>query len=171
MTCAQFVKDLRERKVTPHIAIDGHLSKTGKPRVTAIDGRTQTPSGLCAQPTLPQAHRGGVRLDQGLRRHGQGQAARLRPCGRGLHLEPCRLQSDPPAQAAGGPRVGSDMSLAGRWRIVAMPDYVEDYPDMMEPAYILFDGNGSGEFAFGCVTGHLIRRRRRRSCRLLLARQ
>ncbi|MER9953216.1 transposase, partial [Mesorhizobium sp. M0047] len=37
----QFVKDLRERKVTPHIAIDGHLSKTGKPRVTAIDDRTK----------------------------------------------------------------------------------------------------------------------------------
>jgi hypothetical protein len=31
----QFVKELRERKVTPHIALDGHLSKTGKPRVTA----------------------------------------------------------------------------------------------------------------------------------------
>lgn len=37
----RFVKDLRERKVTPHIAIDGHLSKTGKPRVTAINGRTK----------------------------------------------------------------------------------------------------------------------------------
>jgi transposase len=37
---AQFVHDLRERSVTPHIAIDGHLSKTGKPRKTAIDGRT-----------------------------------------------------------------------------------------------------------------------------------
>ena len=37
----QFVKDLRERKVTPHIAVDGHLSKTGKPRVTAIDDRTK----------------------------------------------------------------------------------------------------------------------------------
>lgn len=37
----QFIRDLRERKVTPHIAIDGHLSKTGKPRVTAIDGRTK----------------------------------------------------------------------------------------------------------------------------------
>lgn len=36
-----FVKDLRERKVTPHIALEGHLSKTGKPRVTAIDGRTK----------------------------------------------------------------------------------------------------------------------------------
>ncbi|MEI9425795.1 IS5 family transposase [Mesorhizobium sp. Cs1299R1N1] len=37
----QFVKDLRERKVTPHIAVNGHLSKNGKPRVTAIDGRTR----------------------------------------------------------------------------------------------------------------------------------
>ncbi len=35
----QFVEDLRERSVTPHIAIDGHLSKTGKPRTTAIDRR------------------------------------------------------------------------------------------------------------------------------------
>ena len=35
-----FVHALREREVTPHIAIDGHLSKTGKPRKTAIDGRT-----------------------------------------------------------------------------------------------------------------------------------
>jgi IS5 family transposase len=36
----QFVHDLRDRSVTPHIAIDGHLSKTGKPRKTALDGRT-----------------------------------------------------------------------------------------------------------------------------------
>jgi transposase len=37
---AQFVQDLKDRSVTPHIAIDGHLSKTGVPRKTAIDGRT-----------------------------------------------------------------------------------------------------------------------------------
>ena len=36
----QFVEGLRERTVTPHIAIDGHLSKTGKPRATAMDRRT-----------------------------------------------------------------------------------------------------------------------------------
>ena len=36
----EFVKDLRERSVTPHVAIDGHLSTTGKPRVTAIDRRS-----------------------------------------------------------------------------------------------------------------------------------
>jgi IS5 family transposase len=41
----QFVEDLRERTVTPHIAIDGHLSKTGKPRATAMDRRTTRHSG------------------------------------------------------------------------------------------------------------------------------
>ncbi len=35
-----FVQDLRDRSVTPHIAIDGHLTKTGKRRKTAIDKRT-----------------------------------------------------------------------------------------------------------------------------------
>lgn len=47
------------------------------------------------------------------------------------------------------------MSLKGKWRIVEMPDFEADYPDMAEPAYILFEGNGSGEFAFGCCTGHI----------------
>ena len=41
----QFVHDLRDRSVTPHIAIDGHLSKTGKRRKTAIDARTTRHSG------------------------------------------------------------------------------------------------------------------------------
>jgi transposase len=36
----QFVHELRDRTVTPHVAIDGHLSKTGKRRKTAVDGRT-----------------------------------------------------------------------------------------------------------------------------------
>jgi hypothetical protein len=43
--------------------------------------------------------------------------------------------------------------MKGKWCIVAMPDYERDFPDMMEPAYILFDGEGGGAFAFGCVTG------------------
>lgn len=47
------------------------------------------------------------------------------------------------------------MSLKGKWRIMAMPDFEADYPDMVEPAYILFEDNGSGEFAFGCCTGHI----------------
>jgi IS5 family transposase len=37
---AAFVQELRSRSVTAHIAIDGHMRKSGKPRRTAIDGRT-----------------------------------------------------------------------------------------------------------------------------------
>jgi hypothetical protein len=47
------------------------------------------------------------------------------------------------------------MSVLGKWRITGMPDYGEDDPDMVEPAYILFEEGGSGEFAFGCVTGQI----------------
>ena len=42
---AAFVDDLRERKVTPHIAIQDHLTKTGKRRKTKIDGRTTRHAG------------------------------------------------------------------------------------------------------------------------------
>jgi hypothetical protein len=44
------------------------------------------------------------------------------------------------------------VSVQGKWRITKMPDYDDDFPDMMEPAYILF-GKSGGEFAFGGVTG------------------
>jgi transposase len=37
---AAFVEDLRERNVTPHITINGAVSKRGVVRKTAIDGRT-----------------------------------------------------------------------------------------------------------------------------------
>lgn len=47
------------------------------------------------------------------------------------------------------------MTLLGKWRIVEMPDDVANHPDMVESAYILFEANGSGEFAFGGVTGQI----------------
>ena len=40
-----FVEDLRERKVTPHIAINGAVSKLGVVRKTAVDARTTRHSG------------------------------------------------------------------------------------------------------------------------------
>src|SRR5262249_48774387 len=41
----KFVHALRARSTPPHIAIDGHLSKTGKRRKTAVDGRTTRHAG------------------------------------------------------------------------------------------------------------------------------
>lgn len=43
----------------------------------------------------------------------------------------------------------------GRWRIDHMDDYDQDYLDLVEPAFIRFDRDGSGEFVFGAVTGQL----------------
>lgn len=37
---ADFVDDIRDRNVTPHIAVQDHLTKTGKRRKTKIDART-----------------------------------------------------------------------------------------------------------------------------------
>jgi hypothetical protein len=47
------------------------------------------------------------------------------------------------------------MTLKGKWRITKTELWDRDFLDMMEPAYILLDGTGGGEFAFGCVTGQL----------------
>ena len=40
-----FVEDLRDREVTPHIAINGAVSKRGVVRKTAVDGRTTRRAG------------------------------------------------------------------------------------------------------------------------------
>jgi len=45
--------------------------------------------------------------------------------------------------------------LCGKWRIVEMEVWDKDFLDMLEPAYIAFDGKGSGEFLFGCVVAGL----------------
>jgi hypothetical protein len=52
-----------------------------------------------------------------------------------------------------------------------MPDYTDDYPDMTEPAYIVFENNGSGEFAFGCVAGQIFGGGDNRLHRLLMDRK
>lgn len=45
---AGFVEDLRDRNITPHIAVQDHPTKTGKRRKTLIDGRTTRHCGYAA---------------------------------------------------------------------------------------------------------------------------
>ena len=49
---AGFVDALRDRSVTPHIAVDGRLSKLGKRRLTRIDRRTTRHPGYAASQRL-----------------------------------------------------------------------------------------------------------------------
>ena len=45
---ASFIAALRARRVTPHVAVDGHVSKLGKRRVSSVDGRTMRHAGYAA---------------------------------------------------------------------------------------------------------------------------
>ena len=51
--------------------------------------------------------------------------------------------------------VSRDHPLLGKWRIVEMELWDSDFLDLVEPAYIRFDAQGHGEFAFGAVQGSL----------------
>ena len=62
-----------------------------------------------------------------------------------------------PAQRQGGfPSIDpAKHPLLGKWRIVEMDLWDQDYLDMEEPAYIEFTARGRGEFVFGLVHGSL----------------
>lgn len=47
------------------------------------------------------------------------------------------------------------MRLKGKWRIVELDAFDEDYPDLAEPARIEIDERGVGEMAFGALTAAL----------------
>ncbi len=56
-------------------------------------------------------------------------------------------------------KAAPDSPFTGRWRIVSMSAWDEDYLDKEEPAYIEFNDHRGGSFHFGYVHGNM-------SCRL-----
>ena len=119
-----FVGDLRARKVTPHIAVNGAVSKTGKIRKTAMDGRTLRHAGYADQPAHQEADRGSLRLDQEARRARQGEGARQAQGRRRLHLHRHRLQSDQAAEAHEGSHGLTDL-LPGCGRPFQAPRQIQ----------------------------------------------
>ena len=119
-----FVGDLRARKVTPHIAVNGAVSKTGKIRKTAMDGRTASPCRLPDQPAHQEADRGSLRLDQEARRARQGEGARQTQGRRRLHLHRHRLQPDQAAEAHEGSHGLTDL-LPGCGRPFQAPRQIQ----------------------------------------------
>ena len=54
----------------------------------------------------------------------------------------------------------SQESLRGRWRIVWMSEWDQEYVDMEVPGHFTFAASGQGEFQFGLVVGQMDWRRR-----------
>ena len=75
---ADFVMEVRELNAVPHV------TQNTAGRRSAIDRRTNRHPGLCRQPAHPQTHRGGLRLDEVLRRPPEDQVPR--PASRPLRL-------------------------------------------------------------------------------------
>lgn len=46
-------------------------------------------------------------------------------------------------------------AFAGRWRIVEMDVWDNDFLDLVEPAHLTFEGEAGGEIAFGALKGFL----------------
>ena len=53
------------------------------------------------------------------------------------------------------PKPKSESPFTGRWRIVSMSAWDEDYIDEEEEGFFEFDEKGGGEFHFGYVHGHM----------------
>ena len=101
-----------------------------------------------------------LRLDQVGGRAGEDEVQRQRPCRMGFHLHRRRLQSSAAAQAAGADRLIAKVpsfakAFTGRWRIVEMDVWDNEFLDLVEAAHLTFKGAADGEIAFGALKGFL----------------
>ena len=122
---ADFVEELRHRKVTPHIAVQDHVTKTGKRRKTKIDGRTTRHPGYGVSQRCRKRIEGGLRLGQDERGIEQDQIPGPPPGRRFVHPGLGRLQPRPTTQTAGG---GANMTgdagtpLTAKWQIIELDE-------------------------------------------------
>jgi hypothetical protein len=110
-----FVEGLKSRGIEPHVAINGTVSKTGKVRKTAVPDDVAA-SLRCDQPTVAQAHRRKLRLEQGSARPRASEGARPRQGARNLRLRRRRLQPCSPAQASGSEGRRGPSGVKRRWK-------------------------------------------------------
>ena len=122
---ADFVEELRHRKVTPHIAVQDHVTKTGKRRKTKIDGRTTRHPGYGVSQRCRKRIEevfGWVKTSAGIE---QDQIPGPPPGRRFVHPGLGRLQPRPTTQTAGG---GANMTgdagrpLTAKWQIIELDE-------------------------------------------------
>ena len=122
---ADFVEELRHRKVTPPYRRPGPRHQDRQAAQDQDRRAHDAPSRLRRQPTLPQAHRGGLRLGQDERGIEQDQIPGPPPGRRFVHPGLGRLQPRPTTQTAGG---GANMTgdagtpLTAKWQIIELDE-------------------------------------------------
>ena len=122
---ADFVEELRHRKVTPPYRRPGPRHQDRQAAQDQDRRAHDAPSRLRRQPTLPQAHRGGLRLAQDERGIEQDQIPGPPPGRRFVHPGLGRLQPRPTTQTAGG---GANMTgdagtpLTAKWQIIELDE-------------------------------------------------
>src|SRR3984957_16620389 len=130
-------------KVTPHVA------QNTNGRSSAIDGRTTRHGGYAVtQRIRKRIEEAFGRIKVG-GRAGEDEVPLPRPCRMGFHLRGRRLQSSAAAQATGAARLMARVpsfakAFAGRWRIVEMDVWDNDFLDLIEMAHLTFKGAADG---------------------------
>jgi transposase len=126
---------------------------------TALNGRRphDPSSRLRREPARPQAHRGGLRLDEERRWHAAPDAAWPCPGRVRLYLRGSGLQPRAPAQAPGGSGIvkAADNPVVGRWLIIESDLWDRAHLDLCGPAYLVVRANGDGEISFGALQASL----------------
>jgi transposase len=92
---ADHAAKLRAVDVTPHVTQNHGLTKTGRRRRSAIDGRTNPTHGVCEIAITARDDRVHLRLGQAAWYPAKNQASRHSPRRRGLSAQPHCLQSGP----------------------------------------------------------------------------
>ena len=130
-------------KVTPHVA------QNTNGRSSAIDGRTTRHGGYSvSQRIRKRIEEAFGRIKVG-GRAGEDEVPLPRPCRMGFHLRGRRLQSSAAAQATGAARLMARVpsfakAFVGRWRIVEMDVWDNDFLDLIEKAHLTFKGAADG---------------------------
>jgi hypothetical protein len=147
-----FINELRSMKVTPHVA------QNTNGRSSAIDGRTTRHGGYAVSQRIRKRIEeafGWIKVVAGQEKTKFRGRDRV-----GFHLRGRRLQSSAAAQATGAARLMTRVpsfakAFAGRWRIVEMDVWDNDFLDLIEEAHLTFKGAADGEIAFGALKGFL----------------
>jgi hypothetical protein len=147
-----FVMELRERNVRPHVA------QNSSGRRSAIDRRTTRHPGYAASQRLRKRIEEAFGWIKTVARPEEDPIPRVGAGRPRLHLRSRRLQSGAATQAVGRSLTVAapmDCRLVGRWRIVEADLWDRDYLDLVAPATMTIGTDGHGEIAYGAMQASL----------------